>query len=208
MDIVGRPADTEPPTQPDTFTDTFFYIKLKTTFKVIFVSGLGEFMQQYQFKNLYDRMSKLKKGQTVTKSAKKTAMELGGKILMDTTLIGRYVTQKVAAAMAKKTRQYEKKKNLERGGKDGVSGESAKNTMRGGGRAFKKKATTQTNKKSKTPKKSASQSAQGQKSILWSPLRGQKKSRRSQHQYARKQMREELSALKKRIEVDQADLEI
>ena len=58
---------------------------------------------------------------------------------MDAKLIGKFITQQVAAAMAKKTKQYEKKmKNREKGLKDRVSGESAKNGTSGGGRASKK----------------------------------------------------------------------
>ena len=50
---------------------------------------------------------------------------------MDTELIGKFITQQVSAAMSEKTKQYEKKiKELEKGGKDGVSGEMAK-TERG-----------------------------------------------------------------------------
>ena len=93
MDIVGRPADTEPPTQPDTFIDTFFYIKLKTTFKVIFVSGLGEFMQEYQFNELDDIMFKIKKGQNFTKFVEETAVELDGKMSMKAMLISKFITQ-------------------------------------------------------------------------------------------------------------------
>ena len=47
MSVVDRPADTDPPPQPDTFVDADFYIKLKETLEVIFVSGWVEFMQQY-----------------------------------------------------------------------------------------------------------------------------------------------------------------
>ena len=51
---------------------------------------------------------------------------------------------------------------------------SSKNGKRGGGRASKKnkKSPTQANTKSRPPQKSASQSAQGRKSILWSPSMG------------------------------------
>ena len=93
---------------------------------------------------------------------------------MDAELISKYITQQVTAAMTKKKKLYEKKlKKLEKVGKDGVSGESEKNRTRGGGRASKKnkKSTTQTTTKSKTPKQSASRSAQGLKIIFWSPSR-------------------------------------
>ena len=59
-------------------------------------------MQQYHFKNLDDIMSRLEKGQTVTKSAEETAVELEGEMSMDAKLIGKYITQQVAAAMADK----------------------------------------------------------------------------------------------------------
>ena len=59
---------------------------------------------------------------------------------MDAKLIGKFITQKVAVAMAENTQQYEKKiKKLEKGRRDRVSGESSlKNGTRGGGRASKK----------------------------------------------------------------------
>ena len=69
MTVVMIPAGTEPPPQPDTFVDAVFYIKLKSTLEVIFVLAWGVFMQKYQFNEQDNRMSKLKKGQNVTKSA-------------------------------------------------------------------------------------------------------------------------------------------
>ena len=59
---------------------------------------------------------------------------------MDAELIGKFITQQVAVAMAEKSREYEKKiKKLEKGGKDKGSGEStSKNGTRGGGRASRK----------------------------------------------------------------------
>ena len=85
-------------------------------------------------------MSKLEKGQNVNKSAEETSVELDGEISMDAKLIGNLITQQVTAAMVEKTKQYENKiKKLEKGGKYGVSGESAKNETRSGGRASKKK---------------------------------------------------------------------
>ena len=39
MAVAVRPAEREPPPQPDAFIDTALYIKLKTTLEVIFVSG-------------------------------------------------------------------------------------------------------------------------------------------------------------------------
>ena len=93
-------------------------------------------MQQYQFNELYNRMSKLEKCQNVTKYAEETTMELDRKMSMDAKLIGKFTTQQVASVMAHKTKQYEKYiKNLKKGGKDRVSGESAKDGTRGGGRA-------------------------------------------------------------------------
>ena len=85
-------------------------------------------------------MSKLEKGQNVTKTAEETAVELDWEMSMDSKLIGKLMTQKVASAMAEKTKQYENKiKKLEKGGRDRVSGESSsKNGTRGGGRASKK----------------------------------------------------------------------
>ena len=62
-------------------------------------------------------MSKLEKGQNVTKSAEESAVELDGKMSMDAKLIGKLITQQVSATMAKKTKQYENKnRKLEKGG--------------------------------------------------------------------------------------------
>ena len=66
--VKDRPAEAEPPTQPGIFIDAAFYIKLKATLEVFFIFGLGVFIQQYQFNNLDDFMSKLEKGQNVNKS--------------------------------------------------------------------------------------------------------------------------------------------
>ena len=65
-------------------------------------------MLQYQFNELDDRMSKFEKGQTITNTAEETAVELDGDMSMDAELIGKFITQQVAVAMAEKTKQYEK----------------------------------------------------------------------------------------------------
>ena len=62
MAVAARPATRELPPQPDACIDATLYIKLKTTLEVIFVLGWGEFILQYQFNELDDRMSKLEKG--------------------------------------------------------------------------------------------------------------------------------------------------
>ena len=100
----NRPAEAEPPPQPDTFVDAALYIKLKATLKVIFVLGWGVFIQQFQFNELDDHMSKLEKGQKVSKSTEKTAVDLDSKVSMDAKLIGKFIKQQVAAAMDKKTK--------------------------------------------------------------------------------------------------------
>ena len=121
-------------------------------------------------------MSKLKKGENITKTVEETSVELNGGISMDAELIGKFITQQVAVAMDDKTKQYEKKiKKLEKGGRNRVLGDSTtKNGTRGGGCASKKKKTfqTQPNTKSRPPQKSVSRSAQGRKRILLSPSRG------------------------------------
>ena len=61
-------------------------------------------MQQYQFNKLDDIMSKLEKGQNITKSAEETAVELDGEMSMDANLIGKFITQQVASGMAQKTK--------------------------------------------------------------------------------------------------------
>ena len=61
-------------------------------------------------------MSKLEKDKNVNKSVEETVMELDGEMSMETELIGKYITQKVAAAMYKKIKLYEKKpKKMEKG---------------------------------------------------------------------------------------------
>ena len=126
MAVAVRPDVREPPPQPNAFIDAALYIKLKTTLEVIFVLGWGEFIQKYQCNELDDRMSKLEKVQNVTKTAEETAVELDGEISMDAKLIRKFITHQVAAAMAEKTKQYEKKiKNIDKGGRDRVSGESS-----------------------------------------------------------------------------------
>ena len=84
-------------------------------------------------------MSKLKKSQNIIKTAEEKALELDREMSMDTKIIGKFITQKVAVAMAEKTKQYEKKiKKLEKSGSDKVLGElTTKNGTRGGGRASK-----------------------------------------------------------------------
>ena len=54
-------------------------------------------------------MPKLKKGQNVNKSAEEKSLDLDRKMSMSAELIGKYITQQVTAAMAKKTKQYENK---------------------------------------------------------------------------------------------------
>ena len=61
MDVAAEPAQREPTPRPDPNIDAPLYFKLKMTLEVIFVSGWGEFITQYQFNKLNDRMSKLKK---------------------------------------------------------------------------------------------------------------------------------------------------
>ena len=176
MGVAAEPAPREQPSRPNTSIDTVLYHKLKTTLEVIFVYVWVEFITQYQFNELDKRMLKLEKGQTITKTAEEKAVELDGEMSMGAKLIGKFVTQQVTVAMAKKSREYGKKtKKLEKGGKYRVSGESSrKNGTRGGGRASKKKESskTLTTTKSGPPWKYASLLAQGQKSILRSPLRG------------------------------------
>ena len=133
-------------------------------------------MLHYQFNELDDRISELKKGQNITKTAEETAMDLDGETSMNAELIGKFITQQIAVAISEKTKQYEKKIiKYEKGGRYRVSGESSsKNSTRGGERASKKKktSTTQTNIKSIPPQKSAYRLAQGRKIILRSPSRG------------------------------------
>ena len=176
IDVATEPAPREQPPRTDTSTDAVLYHRLKTTLEVIFVSDWGEFITQYQFNELDDRMSKLEKGQTITKTAEETTVELDGEMSMHTELIRKLITQQVAVANAKKSKEYGKKiKKLEKGGKDRVSGKtSRKNSTRGGGRASQKhkSSKTHTTTKSDPPQKSASQSAQGRKSILQSPSQG------------------------------------
>ena len=99
--VKDRPVESGPSPYPDNFVDAAFYIKLKATIKVIFVSRWGVLIQQYQFNELDDRMSKLDIGPNVNNSAEDIAMELNDEISMDANIIGKLITQQVAAAMAK-----------------------------------------------------------------------------------------------------------
>ena len=55
MDVAAEPVQQEQPPKPDTNVDAPLYFKLKTTLEVIFVSGWGEFITQYQFNDLNGR---------------------------------------------------------------------------------------------------------------------------------------------------------
>ena len=126
MAIAARPVTRELPPQPDAFIDAALYIKLKTTLEAIFVSGWREFMLQYQFNELDERIPKLEKSQNITKTSEETAVELDGEMSIDAETIGKFITQQVAVAIAENTKQYEKKiKTLEKGGRYRVSGESS-----------------------------------------------------------------------------------
>ena len=76
MDVAAEPAPRDQPPRPNTSTDAVLYHKLKTTLEVIFVSGWGEFITQYYFNKLDNRMLKLEKGKTITKTAEETAVAL------------------------------------------------------------------------------------------------------------------------------------
>ena len=82
-------------------------------------------------------MSKLEKGQNITKTTEKKAMELDREMSIDAELIGKFITQQVVVTMVEKTKQNENKiKKLEKGRRDRVSVESnTENGTRGGGRA-------------------------------------------------------------------------
>ena len=54
-------------------------------------------------------MSKIEKGQNITKTVEETAIDLDGEMSMDAKLISKFITQQFAVAMAEKTKQYEKK---------------------------------------------------------------------------------------------------
>ena len=81
------------------FLDAAFYIKLKATLEVIFFSGWGVFIQQYQFNKLDECMTKLKKGQNVNNSTEEIDVALDSAMSMDSELIGKFITQQVAAVM-------------------------------------------------------------------------------------------------------------
>ena len=49
MDVAAEPAPREQPPRTDNNVDAALYYKLKKTLEVIFVSGWGEFITQYQF---------------------------------------------------------------------------------------------------------------------------------------------------------------
>ena len=99
----NRPAEAEPPPQPSTFLDAAFYLKLQATLEVFFWEW-GVFIQQFQFNDLDNRMSKLEKGQNVNNSAEETAVDLDGEMSVDAKLIINFITQQVSAGMDKKTK--------------------------------------------------------------------------------------------------------
>ena len=103
MTVSTRPANKEHPPQTDKCIDATLYIKLKTTLEVIFVSGWGEFILNYQINELDDRISKIEKGQNITKTVEETALELDGEMSMDANLIGKFITQKVVVEITNNT---------------------------------------------------------------------------------------------------------
>ena len=85
----NRPTEAETPTQPDTFVDAAFYLKLQATLEVIFVLVWDVFIQKFQFNELEYCMSKLEKRQKVNKSAEETSVDLDVNMFMDAELIGK-----------------------------------------------------------------------------------------------------------------------
>ena len=98
-------SSTQPP-PPVNVLDTAFYIKLKATLEVVSVWVWEVLKQQYQFNDLENRIPKLDKGKQVNKSMEEKALELNRDIYVDAKLIGKFITQQVAAAMAKKKNVY------------------------------------------------------------------------------------------------------
>ena len=77
-------------------------------------------------------MSKLEKGQTITKTTEDTAVEIDGEMSMDAKLIGKFITNQVTVAMTEKSREYEKKiKNLRKAEKTECQESRHKKTVRG-----------------------------------------------------------------------------
>ena len=76
-------------------------------------------------------MSKLEKGQNITKCAEEKAVELDWEMSMDAKLIGKFITQQVVAAMDEKTKQYEKKMKIWRKVETTECRESPQKTVRG-----------------------------------------------------------------------------
>ena len=66
--------------------------------------GWGEFILQYLFNELVNRMSKLEKGQNITKTAEETGVELDKGMSMDAEIIGKFITQQVAVTISEKTK--------------------------------------------------------------------------------------------------------
>ena len=109
MEVATRPAAREQPPRTNTCIDAVLYKKLKTTLEVIFVSVWGGFILQYQFNELDDRMSKLEKEKTITKTVEETAVELDREMYMDAKLISKFVTQQVVVAIDKKSKDMKRK---------------------------------------------------------------------------------------------------
>ena len=211
MAVAVRPAIREPPPQPNTFIYAALYIKLKTTLEVIFVLGWWEFIQQYQFNELDDRISKLEKGQNVTKTTEETAVELDREMSMDAELIGKFITQQVAAAMADKSKKYEKKIKIWRKVEKIECRESRhQKTVRGAVDTPPRKTTPldSNDHQVKTTTEICVSIGTRPKDYPLNPLDGNiLKSRQYRQWYARKREKKESSALQKRIDVNQADLE-
>ena len=103
----NRPAQAEPPPQPDIFVDTAFYIKLKATFEYIFF-GVGCLHTTVPVKRVgrpHDQAQKRSKRQQVHR---------GNSQVRRQNVHGRQVNRQVhhtrsRSRNGKKTKQYEKK---------------------------------------------------------------------------------------------------
>ena len=135
--------------------------------------GWGEFILQYQFNELDNRMSKLEKGQNITKTAEETAVELDREMSMDAKLISNFITQQVSVPMANKKKIMKRiSRNLRKAEETECRESRLQKRYKGRWTRLQKKSKTQTTTKSVPPQKSESRSTQGRKSILQSPSRG------------------------------------
>ena len=156
-------------------------------------------------------MSKLKKGQTITKTTEETAVELDGEMSMDAELIGKFITKQVAVTMADKSKEYEKKEiNLRKAEKTECRESRHKKRYEGRWTRLTEKQVIQDSNNHQVWSSTKICVSVGITPTEYPPKPFARKiptSRRCRQQYARKREKEKSSALQELIKVNIADLE-